>query len=82
MTHRFLLHLYRRSRLVQPRTVRVAKRVPTEIRLLPCDSLTLLVNQKPLTVRRRMILLTPGANTGPALSALNKAASSHPALLS
>lgn len=49
--NQFLLHLHRRSGLVQPRTIRVAERVPANAGELTGGSLALLMNEQPLAVR-------------------------------
>jgi hypothetical protein len=43
VTHQLLLHLHRRAGLVQPRTVRVAERVPADSPVLPGNGLTLIL---------------------------------------
>ena len=52
MPHQFLLHLHRRSGLVQPRT----ERVPTNLCELPSYDFACVVNEHPLAVRRGLTL--------------------------
>ena len=56
MPHQFLLHLHRSSGLVQPRTVRVAERVPTDLPELPCRNLARVVDENLPAVRRGLTL--------------------------
>src|SRR5260370_20799181 len=60
-SYRLLLHLHRRSGLVQPRTVRVAERVPTDSAVLPGSNVALVMDRQPSAIRCRMILPTPNA---------------------
>ena len=46
MTHKFLLHLHRRSGLVQPRAVSVAERVPADCTVPPCSDLALFMDRQ------------------------------------
>src|SRR5271170_4568932 len=59
MPHQFLLHLHRGSGLVQPRTVRVAERVPTDFSELPSGELSWLVDLNPLPIRGGLPLNAP-----------------------
>src|SRR5271163_2348909 len=61
MPHQFLLHLHRSSGLVQPRTIRVAERVPTDPSQLPSLDLACVVDENPLAVRCGLTLPAPHA---------------------
>ncbi len=56
MPHQFLLHFHRSSGLVQPRTVRVAERMPTDLSELPCRDLACVMDENPLAVCRGLAL--------------------------
>ena len=52
MTHQFLLHFHRSSGLVQPRAVRVAERMPTDLSEFPRRDLACFVDENSLAVCR------------------------------
>ena len=74
MTHQFLLHLHRSPGFVQPRTVRVAERVPADLTEPPRSQLAFLMNEDALSIGRRAFLPTPESRPCPAGRTLHKAA--------
>jgi len=61
MLHQFLLHFHRSPGLVQPRTVRVAERMPTDLSELPCRDLARVMDQNSLAICRGLSLPAPHA---------------------
>jgi hypothetical protein len=72
MTHQFLLHFHWRSGLVQPRTIRVAERMPTYRRVPSSGNPSLVVDREPLAVGGELILPAPNSDIGAALRTRRK----------
>ncbi len=66
MTHEFLLDLHRRSGLVQPRTIRVAERVPADGPVLAGVLSARLMQEHSNAVTGFLILVTPDTRRRPA----------------
>jgi len=77
VAHQLLLHPYRSPGVVQPRTVGVPERMPTDAGVLPGSIPALFVERETPAVRRRAVGQTPDARSRTALRARHQAASSR-----
>jgi hypothetical protein len=77
VAHQLLLHPDRRSGIVQPRPVGVAKGVPPHATVLSCSFPPLFMERQPLTVRRGTVLQAPHAGNSTTLRARHQTASSR-----
>jgi hypothetical protein len=66
VSHQFLLHLHRSSGLVQPRTIRVAERVPADAPILAGVLHARLVQKHTNAVPGFLLLFTPDTSGRPA----------------